>query len=1133
VILRCGILVLIFMAAQSTAIAQVTTGTIVGAVADPSGSGISGARVTITEVNKGTSQEVLTDDSGNYAVTFLIPGSYRVSVATSGFKTETATTELQVDQRARLDFKLQVGQVSETVEVSATAAQVRSESAELGEVISSHAVQELPLNGRNFATLVYLIPGVTSGQSGENLSGSSTFNPRAASDFNALGSQANANAWLVDGIVDNEYTFNTVMVQPSVGSVQEFKGLTGVYPAEFGRGAGVVTTQTKSGSNEIHGSVFWFLRNSALDARNYFNSIGQHQTPYNRNQFGATMGGPVIKNKLFIFGDYYGARELKGQTFINTVPTAQEHTGDFSDLLAINNIIYNPYSTQVVNGKTVRTPFAGNMVPSNLINQVGANVASLYPAPNQPGFQNNYISVLDRNLNDNGGNMRMDYKLSDKDSMFFRYSYEQFHLFDTRGQGGCCIPTPPGLPFTLGPFVAGGQFTTLIAQGAAFNETHVFSPTLVNQFIAGFARTNPLSTQSDYGINAATSLGVQGINISKFSSGLPTVNLGGIAGLNGYTSLNDGPAFLPANPRQTSYQLEDDVSWTRGKHSLKFGYRLVKDLVSPFSNTTTRSSLNFQNNLTSNPLTSTGGNGYAELLLGILANGTGAGGSRGYLQTPYYLTVYESAAFVQDDWKVNSRLTLNLGVRWDLFTPYTEERNRLTNFDLTNLTLVYAGVNGVSNTAGVQTRWNDVGPHIGFAYDLTGDGKTAIRGGFIMSYFPEQPSASNMLGQAIPWTISQNTATFENYPLDVSKLPTINSPFPTPVAKQPFTTADLIAANPLVLGGSFNNQTPYYETWSIGMERQITSSIVAEVGYAGSRGVHLLYCYNPQEVEPGPSSVPSALRVTIPTIATLRSITQCDQRNMSNYNSLQAKLSKRFSNGLQFLAAYTWSKSLDYGGSAASGGGAVGNPQTVTDLAAGYGPSGFNIPQRFIGSWVYQLPFGKGQKFVQNGVAGWLLGGWEFDGIALIQSGLPFSVNGLSSCTNNASTCWPDRIRSGKLSNPDYSHWYDPTAFQAPCAVPTVNGLCSQYALRFGDVGRGIFQAPGTHNFDLSMVKNFSIKERIQVQFRVDAFNTFNHPQLGFPNQTINAVNPAKTSTAITSTIADNRDLQLALKVLF
>jgi hypothetical protein len=299
-----------------------------------------------------------------------------------------------------------------------------------------------------------------------------------------------------------------------------------------------------------------------------------------------------------------------------------------------------------------------------------------------------------------------------------------------------------------------------------------------------------------------------------------------------------------------------------------------------------------------------------------------------------------------------------------------------------------------------------------------------------------------------------------------------------------------------------------------------------------SHGVHLLYCYNPQEVEPGPSSIPSNLRVTIPAIATLRTINQCDPRNMSNYHGMQAKLVKRVSFGLSFLASYTWSKSLDYGGSAASGGGAVGNPQTITDLRAGYGASGFDIPQRFVGSWTYELPFGPGKRFLTHGLLGNLIGGWELDGISTLQSGLPFTVY-LANCTNNASSCWPDRLASGSLSNPTYSHWYDPSAFEAPCAVGAQNGVCSQYVYRFGDSGRGILRAPGTFNFDLAAAKNFAIMERFKVQFRLDAFNALNHPQLGFPNQNVNPTNPATTSTAITSTIGDNRDLQLALKVLF
>ncbi|MGH9584943.1 MAG: hypothetical protein ACRD4O_18640, partial [Bryobacteraceae bacterium] len=370
------------------------------------------------------------------------------------------------------------------------------------------------------------------------------------------------------------------------------------------------------------------------------------------------------------------------------------------------------------------------------------------------------------------------------------------------------------------------------------------------------------------------------------------------------------------------------------------------------------------------------------------------------------------------------------------------------------------------------------------------------------------------------------------YPTDLSTVTRINNPFGPPVPVQPMTTAQLIADNPSILGGSFQNQTPYYETWTMSIERQLNSSTLLEVAYAGSRGVHLLYAYNPQEVEPGPSSVPSSQRVTIPAIASLRSITQEDPRNMSNYHGAQVTLTRRFSGGLQFLASYTWSKSLDYGGSAASGGGAVGNPQTITDLQAGYGPSGFDAPQRFVGSWTWEIPVGPGKRWLKHGVLSNVVGNWQLGGIATLQSGLPFTVH-LANCVNNASSCWPDRIGSGATANQSFSHWYDPSAFAAPCAVALVNGTCSQYAYRFGNSGRGILRAPNLFDLDLSAVKNVAIRERIQMQLRLDAFNALNHPDMGFPNQNISPADPAATSTAITSTIGDNRDLQVSLSLTF
>ena len=567
-----GLLCLVF--SSSSLWCQVTTGTILGTIHDSSGAALAGAKVTITDNSKGTTSVYQTDDAGTFNAPFLIPGTYAVAVEKEGFKRSvSANVVLDVDQKARVDMSLEVGQLSQTLEVTAAAPLVRSESAELGEVVAQRQVQDLPLNGRNFAQLVDLVPGVSAGQQGENLSGSSSFNPRAASNFNALGSQANANAWLVDGIDDNEWTFNTVMIQPSVESIAEFKVLTGTFGAEFGRGAGVVSVSTRSGSNQFHGEAFDYLRNSFMDARNYFNPTTQVQPEYRRNQFGGALAGRIIKDKLFFFADYYGQRSLKGIVNLNSVPTLQERNGDFSNYRSTSGqlfTIYNPLTTvQTAPNTFARTPFAGNIIPASQINRVGANVASIYPLPTGPGSFNNYQSSANQVIDDNGGNTRLDYRLSDKDSMFFRYSFEQFVQAAPNplvgGQGTCCLPTPASAAsqFDLGPYVAGIQNTTLAAQGAAFNETHLFGPTLLNELRVGYSRTNPFTSQSDFGHNSSTSLGIQGLNVSQYATGLPNIQVGSSCGAE-FTCLQGGTAFLPANPRQTNIQFEDNLSWTRG-----------------------------------------------------------------------------------------------------------------------------------------------------------------------------------------------------------------------------------------------------------------------------------------------------------------------------------------------------------------------------------------------------------------------------------------------------------------------------------------------------------------------------------------------------------------------------------------
>ena len=1155
-----------FFGLCDASLAQVTTGSILGTVRDGSGAVLPNATVTITDTGKGTTSVKQTDSEGSYNVPFLIPGTYNVAVEAKGFKRSVQNNVvLDIDQKADLEFVLEAGGANETVEVNSTPPLIRLDSSELGEVVGKREVQNLPLNGRNFAQLVYLVPGVTSGQAGENLSGSSSFNPRAASNFNALGSQANTNAWIVDGIVDNEYTFNTVMVQPSVESIAEFKVLTGTYSANFGVGAGVVSVSTRSGGNALHGEVFLYLRNSEVDARNYFARVGSavQKPAYRRGQFGGAVGGAIIKDKLFYFADYYGQRSLKGIVNQNSVPTLAERTGDFSAYTNTSGTlipIYDPLSTvaTTTNGKTTytRTQFAGcdgtqlNVICPNRLSQVGLNLASIYPEPQTSGSFNNYVSTADQVIDDNGGNARVDYHLSDRDSMFGRFSYEKFVQSAPNplvgGQGTCCLPTPAAAAksFDLGPYVAGIQLTTLIAQGLSLNETHLFSPALFNEFRAGYARTNPFTTQSDFGHNASSSLGIQGLNVSKYTTGLPNVTIGSGCG-NEFTCLQGGTAFLPAHPVQTDIQVEDTFSWTKQNHQLKFGFRYVRILASPFTNTTTRGGLTFNDNFTNSGTAAQGGSGLAGILLGFPNSG-----SRNFLQEPYYVTNQQYSGFVQDDWKVSPRLTINAGLRYDVFTPDVEKDNKLANFNENTLVFDFAGKNGIGRTAGIQTRYRNFGPRIGLAYDVNGKGTTVIRTGFGISYFPDPFSASDELGQNPPFTISQTFASPATFPLAAAFAnvcsptnatatcqPVLSNPFPQGAVALPYssltTTAALNAAHPALIGHSERNPTPSMQTYTLGLERQTLGGVVT-LAYAGSHSVHLTYAYNPNEVgliQPGgPTS--TTLRRLIQPINNISTYVQEDMINASNYNSLQASYNKRFTHGLTELLNYTYSKSLDYGGSAASGGGSAGNPQTVTNLKAGYGASGFDQKHRFVSSTTYQLPLGGGQAYLNSGLVSKVVGGFEIDAITTYASGPPFSVS-LNSGVNSGSPSWPNRIGSrGKLDHGTPLRFFNATlcpAGETALADGTVCAFQTPAPNTYGNVGRSVLYGPTTKDWDVSVQRRFKLYEEKALSIKVDAFNVFNTPNFANPNTAIGGA----TAGQITGTINDNRDMQASATFYF
>ncbi len=458
-------------------------------------------------------------------------------------------------------------------------------------------------------------------------------------------------------------------------------------------------------------------------------------------------------------------------------------------------------------------------------------------------------------------------------------------------------------------------------------------------------------------------------------------------------------------------------------------------------------------------------------------------------------------------------MTLNLGVRWEVFTPETEKRNRLPNFDLGNLKMIYAGEDGASSTVNKRTPYRNFGPRAGLAYDLFGNGKTILRAGYGLVYFPDPVTANGQIGLNVPIFLTQSLA-FQNFPLNIATQANIENPFPAPLAVKPKTTAELNSLNPAprLNGHAFENRAPYGQTWSVNIQRQITNSMMMEVDYAGSTGMNLAQSYNPNEVQPGPGDL--APRRLLQPIRNVPTIFFVEWRGRSSFNSLQLKATKRYTRGLQFLAAYTFGKSLDYTGTVANGGGSTGGPQTATCLDCQRGPSGFDVRHRAVFSYVWDAPGSK----LANPIARRVLGGWQISGITTLTGGRPFNV-ALNAGVNNGAPSWPNRSCKGTLDNPTPDRWFNESCFAAPPANT------------YGNVGRGVLYSPGIVNFDNSFVKNnrFGPDGRLNAQFRFEAYNLFNSPYFGFPNANIGA----GTVGRITTTVGDNGSLQLALKIEF
>jgi hypothetical protein len=662
---------------------QTTTGRILGTVRDTSGAAIAGAEVIVYNAQTGLRRELKTDESGTYNVPLLDPGEYRIQVRQQGFKSLTrAGILLSVADALRVDLELTLGSLQETIEVSAAPPALQTDSAAMGTLVNQRAVQDLPLNGRNYVNLVRLTAGANDSVPNALSSGNRSDDRRRGSSVSINGQHDVFNNSLIDGVDNNERFIGTVMVKPSVEALAEFRVITNSYSAEYGRtSGGVINLVTKSGTNQLHGSAFEFFRNEALDARNFFATFGPKPL-YRQNQFGGSLGGPLKRDRTFLFGDYEGLRISQGLTYANTVPTAAQRAGNFAG----SNPIFDPLSQRAdaaVPGGIARDRFPADTIPSSRLDPVAARLVNLYPLPTSPGLANNFIWSPNRTQRDDTFDLRLDHYLPGNQSFFGRYSFNDVTTF-----------IPSNLPKSGEIWAGGDAFSANAqqrAQGMHLNYTNAIRPNLLIELKANYSRFSNLNLPLNYLKNASEELGLRGVNVDADSSGLSIISPAG------FRQLGD-PGFAPTTTINNVFQYLGSLSYIRGAHSIKIGGDLRRRQVSPFQSPSSRGQFSFNANLTNDPtgLTARSGNSAASLLLGLPSQTTRSK----YLVVPGIRTI-ETAAFIQDDWRVNQRLSLNLGVRYEYFSPFTEVANRISNIDLRSGRIIVAGQDGISRSAGV------------------------------------------------------------------------------------------------------------------------------------------------------------------------------------------------------------------------------------------------------------------------------------------------------------------------------------------------------------------------------------------------------------------------------------------------
>lgn len=1068
-------------------LAQINTATLSGRVVDASGAVISNASVLVTEGSTGSERKAQTNGAGLFTIPLLQPGIYNVAVSKSGFAiTKQNNIELQINQSASLVFTLDVGSLATTVHVQGTQPLLDTQNSSLGTVVSPKEILDLPLNGRQFTQLLQLAPGTVPIDVSQNSGNQPDLGGGGVTP--AINGQTNrSNLFYIDGVYATDPFFNGYSISPSIDAIQEFQEQTHADQAEFGQSTGgTISVATKSGTNKFHGSAYEFFRNDDLDALNYFQT---QREGYHQNQFGATFGGPILHNKLFFFGFYDGYREREAATNFATLPTAAELNGDFSALLP-NTIIYDPTTYNPVTKTT--QPFTNgitdtptNIIPTADINQgVVALLKAYLPAtlPTSPAADN-YVNTTSSVLNQNQFGIRIDYNIGPRDLLFGRFTMnKENHV------------SPEQLP--------GNSFETgFNGQNDGINWIHTFSPTLVSQVTVGYNYLDvPQQLVPPNGASIFASSGFA----AGFTDTPGDVQVALIPGQHATGYFNVDSGWGPLGPQNTG-QFSGSISKQAGAHALKFG---AAEYLNGMYTNWSENDIDYDQQATWNPATGAGGNAIASMVLGLPYSATRALGDSGVSLRSQVLGLY-----AEDSWKVSHKLTVNYGLRWDYTSPVRDTHNRLSGYDVrtndwyivkgNDATPTYplpAGVVILSRNTITTPDYKNISPRFGFSYSPYA--KTVIRGGAGLTFdnwSGALQAAQNARG-AWPNGASQNVNNIN-----------IAGVTPNATAENPFgSLAPVMPATPFPSGGGFLDtawKDAYSWQWNLQLQQRIGNSGVFSIGYVGSSTsrapiqvpFNISTQLGPTQVLPYPNM--SQFNV-------LQSI------GHMNYNALQSKYERRFQGGLSIISAFTWSRTINVGCAEYW---ESCNIQDPYNMAPDRSAADTDVPLVFTFSSVYELPFGKGKPFAQQGTASHILGGWQVNGIFSARNGTPYTATiDFDNANANGGTQRPNLV--GNPNGPHTVKEYFNTAAFAVAAPYT-----------YGDVHRNSLRGPGYTDVDFSLFRNFSLFQKVNLQFRSEFFNVLNHPNFSNPDAGLEDA----TYGQITSTTGNPREIQLALKLTF